>query len=373
MDLNLNEDLEMIRDMARDFANSELLPRATQHDRNEAIDPDVFGLISELGFWGMTIPEEHGGVGLDSMALALVLMEINRACASTGVTVSVHNSLVGSPVVKHGSEAQKAEWLPKLASGEVMGAYCLTEAHCGSDAAAIKTSAVKDADGWLLNGTKMWVTNAGWAKLFIVYARTNPDVPGTKGLSCFLVSADAPGVSVGKKELKTGIRGSSTHEVIFENVRLAADSLLGMEGRGFHIAMDTLDGGRIGIAAQAVGIAQACLAASIKYANEREQFGRTIGNFAAIQHKLADMSVKIEGSRLLVLRAAQLRDSGAPCSKEAAQAKLAASQGANWCADECLQIHGGAGYTDDFHVERLFRDARITEIYEGATDIQRLV
>ncbi|MFT5291117.1 MAG: butyryl-CoA dehydrogenase, partial [Planctomycetota bacterium] len=244
MDLNLNEDLEMIRDMARDFANSELLPRATQHDRNEAIDPDVFGLISELGFWGMTIPEEHGGVGLDSMALALVLMEINRACASTGVTVSVHNSLVGSPVVKHGSEAQKAEWLPKLASGEVMGAYCLTEAHCGSDAAAIKTSAVKDADGWLLNGTKMWVTNAGWAKLFIVYARTNPDVPGTKGLSCFLVSADAPGVSVGKKELKTGIRGSSTHEVIFENVRLAADSLLGMEGRGFHIAMDTLDGGR---------------------------------------------------------------------------------------------------------------------------------
>lgn len=373
MDLNLNEDLEMIRDMARDFANSELLPRATQHDRNEAIDPDVFGLISELGFWGMTIPEEHGGVGLDSMALALVLMEINRACASTGVTVSVHNSLVGSPVVKHGSEAQKAEWLPKLASGEVMGAYCLTEAHCGSDAAAIKTSAVKDADGWLLNGTKMWVTNAGWAKLFIVYARTNPDVPGTKGLSCFLVSADAPGVSVGKKELKTGIRGSSTHEVIFENVRLAADSLLGMEGRGFHIAMDTLDGGRIGIAAQAVGIAQACLAASIKYANEREQFGRPIGNFAAIQHKLADMSVKIEGSRLLVLRAAQLRDSGAPCSKEAAQAKLAASQGANWCADECLQIHGGAGYTDDFHVERLFRDARITEIYEGATDIQRLV
>ncbi len=373
MDLNLNEDLEMVRDMARDFADSELLPRATQHDRNETIEPDVFGLISELGFWGMSIPEEYGGSELGSMSLALVLMELNRACASTGVTVSVHNSLVCSPIVKHGTDAQKTAWLPKLASGEVMGAYCLTEAHCGSDAAALKTTAVRDGDEWVLNGTKMWVTNAGWAKLFIVYARTDPDVPGTKGLSCFLVSGDTPGVSVGKKELKTGIRGSSTHEVIFDNVRLPADSILGTEGRGFHVAMDTLDGGRIGIAAQGVGIAQACLAASVKYANEREQFGRPIGQFAAIQHKLADMSVKIEGSRLLVLRAAQLRDTGAQCSKEAAQAKLAASLGANWCADECLQIHGGAGYTDDFHVERLFRDARITEIYEGATDIQRLV
>lgn len=373
MDFNLDEDQAMIQDMARDFADRELIPRAAQFDIQESIDQDILDKLAELGLFGLTIPEQYGGAGMGNQALALVLMEINRGCASTGVTLSVHNSLIGAPLGRFGNEAQRSEWFPKLASGEVIGAYCLTEPNAGSDAAALSTSAVKDGDEYVINGTKVWVTNGGIAGLFIVYARTDPEAPKARGISAFLVPRDTPGLSVGKKELKTGIRGSSTTEVIFENVRLPASALLGEENRGFPIAMDTLDGGRIGIAAQAVGIGTACLNASVKYANEREQFGRPIGQFQAIQWKLADMSTRLDASRLLTLRAAALRDSGESCNKEAAQAKLFASQSANFAADECLQIHGGAGYTDDFHVERLFRDARITEIYEGATDIQRIV
>jgi len=373
MDFNLNEDQAMIQDMARDFADRELIPRAAQFDIQESIDQDILDKLAELGLFGLTIPEQYGGAGMGNQALALVLMEINRGCASTGVTLSVHNSLIGAPLGRFGNEAQRSEWFPKLATGEVIGAYCLTEPNAGSDAAALATSAVKEGDEYVLNGTKVWVTNGGIAGLFIVYARTDTEAPKARGISAFLVPRDTPGLSVGKKELKTGIRGSSTTEVIFENVRLPASALLGEENRGFPIAMDTLDGGRIGIAAQAVGIGTACLNASVKYANEREQFGRPIGHFQAIQWKIADMSTRLDASRLLTLRAAALRDSGESCNKEAAQAKLFASQTANFAADECLQIHGGAGYTDDFHVERLFRDARITEIYEGATDIQRIV
>jgi len=373
MNFELDEDLTLIRDMARDFGETELLPRATKFDRQESIDPDVFEKLSELGLWGLTIPEKYGGAGMGNLALAVVLMEINRCCASTGVTLSVHNSLLGAPILKFGTEEQRKQWLPRLASGETIGAYCLTEPNAGSDAAALATSAVRDGDDWVLNGSKVWVTNGGLAGLFVVYARTNPDASNAKGISAFLVPKDTPGLTVGKHELKTGIRGSSTTEVLLEGVRLPADALLGELDRGFVIAMDTLDGGRIGISAQAVGIGTACLEASVKYANEREQFGRTIGNFQAIQWKLSDMSTRIEAARLLTFKAAALRDTGARCSKEAAQAKLFASTSANYAADECVQIHGGAGYTDDFHVERLFRDARITEIYEGATDIQRIV
>jgi len=373
MDFNLDEDLTMLRDMARDFADRELLPRASQFDKQESIDQDIFDKLAELGLFGLTIPEQYGGAGMGNQALALVLMEINRACASTGVTLSVHNSLMAAPLMRFGTEEQRQEWFPKLASGEVIGAYCLTEPNAGSDAASLSTSAVRDGDDFVLNGTKVWVTNGGIAGLFIVYARTDSEAPKARGISAFLVPRDTPGLSVGKKELKTGIRGSSTTEIVFENVRIPASSLLGEENRGFPIAMDTLDGGRIGIAAQAVGIGTACLNASVKYANEREQFGRPIGRFQAIQWKIADMSTRIDASRLLTLRAAALRDAKESCNKEAAQAKLFASQTANFAADECLQIHGGAGYTDDFHVERLFRDARITEIYEGATDIQRIV
>jgi len=289
------------------------------------------------------------------------------------VTVSVHASLVCTPIVKFGTEEQKAYWLPKLAAGELIGAYSLTEAGAGSDAAALSSTAVRDGDEWVLNGTKLFVTTGEQAGLVIGYFRTDPEAPKARGISAFLVDAKTPGFKVGKKEKKTGLRGSSTTELVFENCRVPADALLGELNRGFQIAMDTLDGGRIGIAAQALGIGRACLEASVKYSREREQFGKPIGQFQAVQWKLADMATRLDAARLLTHRAAWLRDRGEPCGMQAAQAKLAASTTANFCADECLQIHGGAGYTDDFHVERLFRDARITEIYEGATDIQRLV
>ncbi len=373
MDFALDDDLAMVRDMARGFAENELMPRAAQHDRRESLDPELFGKIGELGLWGLTIPEEYGGAGLGNLALSAVLMELNRGCAATGVTISVHNSLVAAPIRRFGSEEQKRAWLPRLASGEVLGAYCLTEANAGSDAASLATSAAQDGDSYVLNGTKLWVTNGGLAGVFIVYARTSPDAPRSRGISAFLVPRDTPGLRVGKHEKKTGIRGSSTTEVLLEDVRVPAGSLLGERDKGFHLAMDTLDGGRIGIASQAVGVGRACLEASVKYAHERTQFDRPIGEFQAIQWKLADMSTRLDAARLLTFQAAWLRDKGEPCGQAASQAKLFASQTANFCADEALQIHGGAGYTDDFHVERLFRDARITEIYEGATDIQRIV
>ncbi|MEM7518700.1 MAG: acyl-CoA dehydrogenase [Planctomycetota bacterium] len=357
--------------MARDFADNELAPLATQHDREGKIDPALFAKIAELGLWGLTIPEDFGGAGMGNLALSLVLEELNRCCASVGVTVSVHNSLLGAPIMRHGTEEQKKRWLPKLATGEHLGCYCLTEPNAGSDAGALRTSAVLDGDEWVINGTKIWVTNGGIAQLAIVYVRTDPTASSSKGISAIVVPMDTPGVTVGKAEKKTGIRGSSTTEVEFDNVRVPKDHLLGELNRGFPIALETLDGGRIGIASQAVGIAKGCLDRSVKYAKEREQFGKPLARFQAIQWKLADMSTKIDASRALVHKAAWLRDRKEPCTREAAQAKMFASQTANWCADEALQIHGGAGYTDDFDIERLFRDARITEIYEGATDIQR--
>jgi alkylation response protein AidB-like acyl-CoA dehydrogenase len=373
MEFDLQEDHRLIRDMARDFAANELAPRATRHDREEQLDPDLFGMMGELGLFGLSIPEQYGGFDAGSLGLALVLEELNHACASTGVTVSVHASLVCTPMVKFGTDEQKAHWLPKLATGEVIGAYSLTEAGAGSDAAALSSTAVRDGDEWVLNGTKLFVTTGEQAGLVIGYFRTDPEAPKARGISAFLVDAKTPGYKVGKKEKKTGLRGSSTTELIFENCRVPAGALLGELHRGFPIAMDTLDGGRIGIAAQALGIGRACLEASVSYAQEREQFGKPIGRFQAVQWKLADMATRLDAARLLTQRAAWLRDQGKPCGMQAAQAKLAASTTANFCADECLQIHGGAGYTDEFHVERLFRDARITEIYEGATDIQRLV
>jgi alkylation response protein AidB-like acyl-CoA dehydrogenase len=373
MDFTLTEEQALLRDMARDFAENELAPRATRHDREARLDPAVLAKLAELGMLGLTVPEEHGGSALGNLALSIVLEELNRGCASTGVTVSVHNSLVCSPIAKYGTSEQKAAWLPRLASGEILGAYALTEPGSGSDAAALETRAVRQGDRWVLDGTKIWVTTGSLAGVVIVYARTNPDVPKAKGITAFLVPADAPGLQVGKHEKKVGIRGSPAVELLFENCRIPAANVLGQVDRGFPIALDTLDGGRIGIAAQAVGIGTACLEAAVKYSKEREQFGQTISNFQAIQWKLADMATRLDAARLLVHRAAWLRDRGERCTQQAAEAKLAASLACNFAADECLQIHGGAGYTDDFHVERLFRDARITEIYEGATDIQRLV
>ena len=373
MNFELTEEQTLLRDMARDFAERELMPRATQHDRAAQLDAGVLEQMQELGFWGLTVPEEFGGSGLGNLALAIVLEEINRGCASTGVTLSVHNSLVCAPLNKYGSQEQKQRWLPQLASGAILGAYALTEPGSGSDAAALSTRAVRDGDEFVLNGTKIWVTTGSMAGVVIVYARTNPAVPKAKGISAFLVPSDTPGFNVGKHELKCGIRGSPAVEIEFNDCRVPAASMLGTLDRGFQIALDTLDGGRIGIGAQAVGIGRACLDEALRYSKTREQFGKTISNFQAIQHKLADMSTRLDAARLLVRQAAWLRDRGEPCGRQAAQAKLFASQTANYCADESLQIHGGAGYTDHFIVERLFRDARITEIYEGASDIQRLV
>ncbi|MCC6409598.1 MAG: acyl-CoA dehydrogenase family protein [Planctomycetes bacterium] len=373
MDFALTEELEAVKATAHEFAEHELLPRATQHDRDAHIEPAVFQKMAELGFWGLTVPEEYGGAALGNLALSIVLEELNWGCAATGVTVSVHNSLVCSPITKYGTAEQKKRWLPKLASGEILGAYCLTEPNSGSDAAALKTRAEKVGSDWVLNGTKVWVTTGSLAGVLIVYARTDPTVHKAKGITAFIVPTSTPGVTIGKKELKCGIRGSPAVEIIFENVKLGADAVLAEVHRGFPIALDTLDGGRIGIASQAIGIGRACLEASIKYSKEREQFKKPIAEFQAVQWKLADMAAKLDAARLLVHRAAWLRDHGRPCGREAAMAKLLASQACNYAADECLQIHGGAGYTDHFTVERLFRDARITEIYEGATDIQRLV
>ena len=373
MDFQLTEQQTLVRDMARDLAEGELFPRATKHDRQGFVDPEVFAKLAELGLWGLTIPEEFGGAGMGNLELSIVLEEINRACASTGVTLSVHNSLVGAPLTKWGSVEQKRAWLPRLATGEILGAYCLTEPDAGSDAGSLRTVAKTDGDDFVIDGTKIWVTNGGLAGLMIVYARTDPVLSKAKGISAILVPTKTPGVTIGKPEKKCGIRASSTTEVLFDKVRVPRANLLGALNQGFAIAMDTLDGGRIGIASQAVGIARACLEAATKYAKEREQFGKPISEFQAIQWKLADMSCQIDSSRLLVLRAAWMRDRKERCSTAAAQAKLTASRTANFCADECLQIHGGAGYTDHFHVERLFRDARITEIYEGVSDVQRIV
>ena len=373
MDFALTEELALVRKMARDFATAELEPRAARHDREACIDPAVFQGLADLGLWGLTVPEEYGGAGMSNLALSVVLEEINRACAATGVTLSVHNSLVCSPLLKYGTPAQKQAWLPRLARGEILGAYCLTEPNSGSDAAALVTRAVRDGSDFVLDGTKIWVTSGSLAGVLIVYARSNPAVSKAKGISAFIVDTKTPGVKVGKHEKKCGIRGSPAVEIEFSGTRVPASNLLGELDRGFQIALETLDGGRIGIASQAVGIGQACLDAAIKYSKEREQFGKAIGQFQAIQWKLADMSTRLDAARLLVQKAAWLRDQQMPCGPQAAQAKLFASQAANFAADECLQIHGGAGYTDHFQVERLFRDARITEIYEGATDIQRLV
>jgi butyryl-CoA dehydrogenase len=373
MEFKLTEEQTLLRDMAQSFAEAELMPRATKHDRQGFIDPEVLAKMSELGLWGLTVPEAYGGAGMGNLALSIVLEEINRACASTGVTLSVHNSLLGAPINKWGTDAQRQEWLPRLATGEILGAYCLTEPNAGSDAAALRTTAVLNGDEWVINGTKIWVTNGATSGVMVVYARTDPQASKSKGLSAFIVPKDTPGVIVGKHEKKTGIRASSTTEILFENVRIPKANLLGQLNQGFSIAMDTLDGGRIGIASQAVGIARACLEAAVKYSKEREQFGQPIANFQAIQWKLADMSTRIDAARLLVYKAAWMRDRKERCSQAAAEAKLFASQTANFAADECLQIHGGAGYTDHFHVERLFRDARITELYEGVTDVQRIV
>lgn len=377
MNFELNEELAMLQQTAREFAANELKAKAREMDKNEEFDRSVFQKMADLGLTALTIPEQFGGAGfyegqMANQAASITLEEINRWCASTGVTLSVHMSLFSSLLTKWGSDELKGRVLPKMAGGEWLGAYCLSEAGSGTDAGSLVCEAVKDGDEYVLNGSKLWITSAPYADVFIVFARTSKEHK-TRGITAFLVERDRGGVTIGQKEKKMGIRGSATCEVLFENTRIPATNLIGEEGKGFGIALDTLDGGRIGIAAQAVGLGRASLEDATEYAKTREQFGKAISNFQGVQWMLSEMATKIDASRLLILRAAWLRDNGRPCTKEAAMAKLFASETANKAAKDAVQIFGGNGYSKEYDVERYFRDAKITEIYEGTSQVQRIV
>jgi len=368
----LPETHEMLRKTCREFADKELVPIAAQLDREHRFPREQVQQLADMGLMGITISEEDGGAGLDSFAYALAMEEISRGCASTGVIMTVNNSLYCDPVSKFGSPAQKEKFLRPFAAGKQLGCFALSEPGNGSDAGAARTTAERKGDGWVLNGTKAWITNGYDAHAAIVFATTDK-TKKQKGLSAFLVPMPTPGLSLGKKEEKLGIRASSTCNLIFEDCVLPAESLLGQEGEGFKIAMSTLDGGRIGIASQALGIAQAALEEAVSYAKQRQAFGAPIANLQAIQFKIADMACRLDAARLLTWRAAQLKDQKVRYTKEAAMAKLAASEMATFVTHQTIQILGGNGYVAEFPAERHYRDARITEIYEGTSEIQRVV
>ncbi len=372
MDFSLTEEQELFRRTARDFAQKELEPQARQLDEKHQFPLETLKRLGELGYLGMVVPEEYGGIGADTLSYVLVMEELSKACASTSTAVSVQNSLVEFPIVEFGSESQKRRYLPPLARGEWLGAFALTEPEAGSDPGAMKTTAIKKNQQYVLNGTKRFITNAAFAQLFIVFASTDPQA-GKGGVSCFLLERDTPGFIVGKEEDKMGIRGTSTCELFFEDCRVPTENLLGEPGRGFKIAMLTLDAARIGIAAQAVGIAQAALDESLKYAGERKVFGQLLAEFQAIQFKLAEMKALVEAARLLTYYAAWRKDQGQDYILESSLAKLYASEIASQVADSAVQIHGGYGYIRDYKVERLYRDARITRLYEGTSEIQKLI
>ncbi|MDH3592699.1 MAG: acyl-CoA dehydrogenase family protein [Planctomycetota bacterium] len=372
MDFRLTEEESAIRTLARDFAQGECLPGAAERDKTETFPDEQIKKAGELGLMGLLVPEQYGGVALSNLALSLALIEINRADASVGVTLSVHNSLTCGSINAWGSDDLKSRYLPQLASGEWLGGYALSESGSGSDAGSLQCKAQRDGDDYVLTGSKAWITSGDRADVLVLFARTDPDA-GNKGITAFVVETTSDGLTVGKKEPKLGLRSSSTTLIHLDGVRVPARNILGKENQGFKVALHTLDGGRIGIASQALGIMEACLKASIKYATERKQFDQVIADFQPIQWKLAEMETKIQAGRLLIYRAAELKDRGENHTREAAVAKLFTSRGANWCATQAVQIHGGAGYCTDFPVERYFRDARITEIYEGTTEIQKLV
>ena len=372
MQFEFSEQQRMIRDMARDFAAREVAPIAAEADEKEQFPAGVVKKMGELGFMGMNVPEQYGGTGLDTVCYALALEEVSKACASSGVIMSVNNSLVCWPVETYGTEEQKHKWLTPLAKGEKLGAYCLSEPGAGTDAAAQTTTTKQDGDGWVINGMKNFITNGANADVLIVFAHTNPELKH-KGIRAFIVEKEAEGFSVIRKEEKMGIRGSDTAQLAFDNVRVPDDQVLGGEGTGFKIAMSTLDGGRIGIAAQALGISAAAYEAALEYSKQREQFGRPICKFQAIQWKIADMATRLEAARLLTYRAAWAKDQGGRYSEESAMAKLFASEASHYITNEAVQIFGGNGYSKEYPVERHFRDAKITEIYEGTSEAQRLV
>lgn len=372
MQFKLSDEHEMIRTMVRDFAKNEVAPSAAERDEEERFDRRIFDKMAELGLTGIPWPEEYGGIGSDFLAYCIAVEELSRVCASTGVTLSAHTSLAGWPLYKFGSEEQKQKYLRPLAQGEKIGAYGLTEPGSGSDAGGMRTTAVLDGDDYILNGSKIFITNGGVADTYVVFALTDPE-SRQKGTSAFIVEKDFPGFSVGKKEKKLGIRSSPTTELVFEDCRVPKENLLGQEGEGFKIAMMTLDGGRNGIAAQAVGIAQGALDAAIDYAKEREQFGKPIARQQGIGFKLAEMATSVEAARLLTYQAAWLESNGLPYGKESAMSKLFAGDTAMKVTTEAVQVFGGYGYTKDYPVERFMRDAKITQIYEGTQEIQKLV
>ena len=377
MNFNLNKTQELFRQMIREFAEKEVKPLAAEIDEQERFPQETVEKMAKLGIFGIPVPKQYGGAGGDNIMYSIAVEELSRCCATTGVVVSAHTSLCMSPILHFGTEEQKMKYVPKLASGEWIGAFGLTEPNAGTDAAGQQTTAVLDGDEWVINGNKIFITNAGHAHVYIVIAMTDKSL-GTKGISAFIVESTTPGFSVGKKELKMGIRGSATAELIFSNCRIPKENLLGKVGEGFKIAMMTLDGGRIGIASQALGIAQGALDETVKYTKERKQFGRAIAKFQNTQFQMADLKTKIEAARLLVRSAAfredeHVADSRVNFSADAAMAKLYAAEVAMEVTTKCVQYHGGYGYTREYPVERMMRDAKITEIYEGTSEVQRMV
>ncbi len=368
----LDEKYKEVRSMLKKFSDSEILPFAMKVDEEGHLPKTQIQKLSDNGFLGSYIPEEYGGAGMDYLSYALIIEEISRNCASTGVFISAHTSLAIWPILNFGTEAQKQKYLPKMATGEWIGCFCLSEPNAGSDAGSLTTFAEDKGDHWEINGVKNWITNGKEAGVCIVFAKTKK-TPDYKGISCFIVETSTPGFSIIKEEDKLGIRGSSTCQLAFDKVKVPKDALLGEAEKGFRLAMATLDGGRIGIAAQALGIAQGAFDYAIRYTTQRIQFGAPLSNLQGIQFMLADMSTKIGASRLLIYHASALKDAELPYSKESAQAKLMASESAMWVTTKAIQLCGGNGYTKEYPVERMFRDAKITEIYEGTSEVQRMV
>lgn len=372
MDFFLSEDDLELKQMARDFADKRLYPRAFEFDEEGTTPPELIKEVGELGYLGFTAPEEYGGMGLTTVAFAGVLEEICAASAGFGILLSVHNSLCCEIIAKFGSDELKQKYLPKMVTGELIGAYCVTEPNAGTDIVAMSTSAEDKGDHFLINGTKTFVTNAGFAGVLIVFVKTDPEARH-KGLSCIVVDNNIDGIAIGKPEQKCGLKASDTREISFDDVKVPKENLLGNLGEGFKMAVTILNSGRIGVSFQAIGIAQSALNEAIKYSKERKQFGKPLAHFQAIQFKIAEMATRIDAARLLGYRAAQLKDEGKPCHREASMSKLFASQAANFVVNEAVQIHGGYGYMKEYPVERYFRDARVTEIYEGTTEAQKMV
>lgn len=371
MNLTFTEEQEMMRKMVRDFAENEIAPFIERMEKGE-FPREILRKMGELGLMGIPVPEKYGGAEMDFTSYIIAINEMSKVSATIGVILSVHTSVGTNPILYFGTEEQKQKYLPKMASGEYLGAFCLTEPSSGSDAASLKSRAVKSGDHYVINGSKVFITNGGEADVYIVFAKTNPEL-GTKGISAFIVEKNTPGLIIGKDEKKMGLHGSRTVQLTFEDMRVPAENLLGAEGDGFKIAMANLDVGRIGIAAQALGIAEAALSAATAYAKDRHQFGKPIAAQQGIAFKLADMATSVEAAKLLLYRAADLRSRGVKCGQEASMAKLFASRTAVEVATEAIQVFGGYGYTEDYPVERYFRDAKITEIYEGTSEIQRIV